>query len=138
METDKGASNVKRRLLNASYRRRLLDRDLAEVCSSLQGLVLDLGGEWQQRPGTFRPLQRTDLRWIGINLSPAAAPDVLGDVTHAPIADTCADAVVCTEVLEHDCSGRPCAQRYGQTASDRPPVGVGTANGDPAERTGLA
>jgi len=78
-----------------------LDRDLTEATASLTGLVLDLGGEWLQRRGTFRPPKRPDLRWLCINLNPTAALDILADVAHVPFADACADAVVCTEVLEH-------------------------------------
>lgn len=92
---------MKRGILSTSYRRRLLDKDLTETCASLQGLVLDLGGEWQYQRGTFRPPQRTDLRWICINIEPDVAPDVIADVACVPLVDSCADAVVCTEILEH-------------------------------------
>jgi SAM-dependent methyltransferase len=92
---------VKRGLLGISYRRRLLDRDLEEATSSLRGLVLDLGGEWQSRRGTFRPPERADLRWLCINLDRAVAPDIVADVAAIPTATARADAVVCTEVLEH-------------------------------------
>lgn len=92
---------MRHRLLSTSYRRRLLDRDLMEACASLHGLVLDLGGEWQQRRGTFRPPQRADLRWLCVNLDLAVAPDVAADIAHVPLANGCADAVICTEALEH-------------------------------------
>jgi SAM-dependent methyltransferase len=92
---------VKRGALSTSYRRDRLDRDLAEVCASLRGLILDLGGEWQNRRGNFHPPERADLRWLCLNLEPAVAPDVVGDAACAPLADGCADAVVCSEVLEH-------------------------------------
>jgi SAM-dependent methyltransferase len=78
-----------------------MDRDLTEACASLEGLVLDLGGEWQHRRGAFRPPQRADLGWLCLNLDPAVAPDIVADVARVPIAAACADAVVCTELLEH-------------------------------------
>ena len=87
--------------MGTSYRRRLLDRHLAQACANLQGTVLDLGGGWLNRRGTFRPPQRRDLRWICVNLNPRAAPDVVGDVMCVPLTDGCADTVVCTEVMEH-------------------------------------
>lgn len=87
--------------LSISYRRRLLDRDLMEATATLAGLVIDLGGEWRYRRGMFRPPQRADLRWVCVNRDIAVAPDIVGDVGHLPLIHACADAVVCTEVLEH-------------------------------------
>jgi len=94
-------SDVKRVPLSTSYRRRRLDRDLAEACGSLHGLVIDLGGEWESRPGSVRPPQRADLLWLCLNPDSAVAPDIVADVAAGPCCDACADAVVCTEVLEH-------------------------------------
>jgi len=79
----------------------MLDRDLEAVCARLHGLVLDLGGEWQGRRGAFRPPARADLCWLCLNLDSAVQPDVVADVTQVPVASARADAVVCTEVLEH-------------------------------------
>ena len=92
---------MRRGRLSTSYRRQMLDRDLAEIGGSLCGVVLDLGGEWLHRRGTFRPPRRADLTWMCINVDPAVAPDVIADVACVPLADACADAVVCTEILEH-------------------------------------
>lgn len=105
--TEKGEQVAVRRkwrtsgLLSTSYRRRLLDRDLREASASLRGVVLDLGGEWRSRRGTFRPPQRGDLLWLCLNLDSGVAPDIVADVEAVPCRDACADAVVCTEVLEH-------------------------------------
>lgn len=87
--------------LSTSFRRYLLDQALSQVVASMTGTVVDMGGEWQHRRGTFRPPQRTDLRWICVNIEPEVAPDIIADVAQVPLADACADAVVCTEVLEH-------------------------------------
>ncbi len=92
---------MRRGVLSTSYRRRLLDKDLSEACDSLQGLIVDLGGEWEHRRGAFRPPETVRASWICVNLEPDVAPDVVGDIARAPIVDSCADAVVCTEVLEH-------------------------------------
>jgi len=92
---------MRRGLLGTSYRRRMLDAELAAACASLKGVVLDLGGERQHRRGTFRPPDRADLRWLCLNLEPAVRPDLIADVAAVPIASASADAVVCTEVLEH-------------------------------------
>lgn len=92
---------MKRGRLNTSYRRRLLDQDLAEATRSIHGMVVDLGGEWKNRRGTFRPPGRADLRWFCLNLDFTVVPDIITDVARVPLMNACADAVVCTEVLEH-------------------------------------
>lgn len=93
--------SIRRHLLTTSYRRRMLDADLSQTCASLTGLVLDLGGERRSRRGRFRPPTRPDLRWFCLNLDPGVAPDAVGDVSCIPLANGCADAIVCSEVLEH-------------------------------------
>ena len=92
---------MRRGLLSITYRRKLLDADLERACTGLSGIVLDLGGEHRGRRGRFRPPQRPGLRWLCLNLDAETAPDVLADVESIPFANECADAVVCTEVLEH-------------------------------------
>lgn len=93
---------MKRGVLSGSYRRSLLDTDLTRACASLQGVVLDLGGEWQQRRGKFRPPQnKKGLHWLCLNIDREVAPDIVADVASVPIGNGCVDAVFCTEVLEH-------------------------------------
>lgn len=92
---------MKRGILSTSYRRRLLDKDLITACAPLKGTVIDLGGEWKSRRGSFRPPQHADINWLCLNLDPEIAPDLISDVAQVPLSDACADAVVCTEVLEH-------------------------------------
>ncbi len=87
--------------LSTSFRRRLLDRDLARATASLSGLVVDLGGTRRNRRGDFLPPQRPHLRWLYVNIDPSVAPDIVADAASVPLRVACADAVVCTEVLEH-------------------------------------
>ena len=91
-------SDVTRGLLSTSYRRRILDRDLTEACASLQGLVLDLGGEWRHRRGTFCPPVRPGVRWLCINVDLAVDPDVVADVGLIPVASAGVDTVVAFSV----------------------------------------
>jgi len=87
--------------LSYTYYRRILDQKMTQVTAGLEGLVLDVGGEWHSRRGTFRPPKRPDLSWVCINIDSSALPDVIADAAYVPCADGCADAVICTEVLEH-------------------------------------
>ena len=87
--------------LSYTYYRRILDQYMAQAAAAFAGLVLDIGGEWHSRRGTFRPPERANLHWLCVNTDPSVAPDVIADAAHGPFADQCADVVVCTEVLEH-------------------------------------
>lgn len=62
--------------------------------------VLDLGGTKVSKRGDF-DIGRYDLRVIYANLSPAKQPDVQSDAAHLPVKQSCFDAVICSEVLEH-------------------------------------
>jgi SAM-dependent methyltransferase len=83
--------------LGTSYRRRLIDADLAAVACHLRGRVLDIGGG--RRRGRFRP--PAGARWIVADASMAGSPDVGADVQALPFRDEAFDAVKVTEVLEH-------------------------------------
>ena len=82
--------------IGVSYRRRLVDADLAVVTPHLAGRVLDVGGGRQR--GAFRPPPAS--QWIVADLEPARA-HVGADVAALPFHDASFDAVKATEVLEH-------------------------------------
>lgn len=82
--------------VGVSYRRRLVDADLAAVAAELQGRVLDVGGG--RRRGRFRP--PAGARWIVADAD-AARADVGADVTALPFRDGSFDAIKATELLEH-------------------------------------
>jgi SAM-dependent methyltransferase len=84
------------------YANGLLMRNVDQLARGLGGdVVIDVGcGEQPYRPclAGFR-------RYVGYD-SPSAPdrgahPDVMGDALALPFADGCADAVLCTEVIEH-------------------------------------
>jgi SAM-dependent methyltransferase len=84
--------------LGTSYRRRLLDADLARVTAGAGGRVVDIGGRRKAR-GTFR-LPAGVIR-IRVNLDPGDEPDVVGDAQALPLGEGCADWVMCVETLEY-------------------------------------
>ena len=88
--------------LSTSFRRQLLDADLARAAPLMRGVVLDVGGKRVARRGEFRPPEQPELRaWWVLNVTPDVAPHVLGSAQALPLCDASADAVLCTEVIEH-------------------------------------
>jgi len=83
--------------LGTSYRRRLIDADLAGAVEHLRGRVLDVGGG--RRRGSFRP--PTGGCWVVADASVAGRPDVGAEVQRLPFRDSAFDAIKVTEVLEH-------------------------------------
>lgn len=86
--------------LERSYRRRLLDRDAARYAERLRGRVLEIGAGRARRRGAFAPSREVVDRWIAVDLSPDARPDVRADVAWLPFGATF-DAALCLEVLEY-------------------------------------
>ena len=86
--------------LGLSYRRALLDAELARLGRSLAGVVLDVGGRRTPR-GSFVPPVERCRRWTVVNLDPVARPDVVADAVALPVRDAAADAVLCIEVLQY-------------------------------------
>lgn len=84
--------------LGTSYRRRLLDADLARATAGVGGRVLDVGGRRKVR-GTFR--LPTGVAAVRVNVDPGEGPDVVGDAQALPLRDGSADWVVCIETLEY-------------------------------------
>lgn len=62
--------------------------------------VLDLGGNKIRKRGQF-DIERYDLRVVYANLSATKRPDVQAEAEHVPFEDSCFDAVLCSELLEH-------------------------------------
>jgi SAM-dependent methyltransferase len=84
--------------LGTTYRRRLLDADLARLTAGVGGRVLDVGGRRMVR-GRFRlPAGVVTTR---LNVDPAAAPDVVADAQALPVRGGCADWALCLETLEY-------------------------------------
>jgi SAM-dependent methyltransferase len=80
-----------------SFRRILLDRDLAEACRHIRGTVLDIGGG--RRRGSFQPPQGAN--WIVLDVDRQLNPRLLGDAHNLPVKPGGIDYVKCTELLEH-------------------------------------
>lgn len=86
--------------LGVSYRRALLDADLARFAPALGGVVLEIGakrvprGRWVQPTGSVR-------RWLRLNLDAAERPDVVADAAALPVRAASVDAVLCVEVLQY-------------------------------------
>ena len=84
------------------YANGLLMRDIEQLAHGLSGsVVIDVGCGEQP----YRPALRGFSRYVGFD-SPSAPDrggnaDVFGDAGALPFATGCADAVLCTEVIEH-------------------------------------
>ena len=72
----------------SSYRRKLLDQDLAEAARDIRGTVLDIGGG--RRRGSFMP--PAGARWIVLDLDSGLRPGLVGDARNLPVKSGLATA----------------------------------------------
>jgi SAM-dependent methyltransferase len=86
--------------LGTSYRRALLDAELARLAPDLTGIVLDVGGKRVPR-GNFRPRDERARRWILLNMDGAERPDVIANAEALPLRCESVDRIVCTEVIQY-------------------------------------
>ncbi len=77
--------------------KKLLREKIRMAAPHVGGTVLDLG--CGDRP--YRSLFPNVRRYVGMDLDPRRRPNVIGSAEHLPFRDGVADAVLCTEVLEH-------------------------------------
>lgn len=87
--------------MERSYRRALLDRDLARIGHLLTGRVLEVGAGHAGRRGTFRPPSAGVTEWLTLDRDPETRPDLVGDVTRLSEPDASFDTILCLEVLEY-------------------------------------
>jgi len=86
--------------LGTSYRRALLDAELARLAPDLTGLVLDVGGKRVPR-GSFRRQEERARRWVLLNMDAAERPDVIANAEALPLRCGSVDRIVCTEVIQY-------------------------------------
>lgn len=89
--------------LGLSYRRALLDAELARLAPAVAGVVLEVGAPRVPR-GRWAPPRAGVRRWIRLNLAPAERPDVVGDAVALPLRAASVDCVVCLETLQYTTS----------------------------------
>ena len=88
--------------------KKLLRDVLRREASQLTGdLVVDVGCGWQPYRSFFDHFQR----YVGLDIAVHRHPDVISTADHLPLASGIADAVLCTEVIEHTCEPKQvCAE----------------------------
>ncbi len=86
--------------LGASYRRALLDAELARLAVDLSGLAVDIGGKRVPRGG-FRRSERGVRRWVLLNHDAAEGPDVVGSAEALPFRPASVDGILCSEVIQY-------------------------------------
>lgn len=84
-----------------TYRRLWLDSCLNAFAGEMRGTVLDLGGKRENKRGSFQPPEQLARSWRYINLDWVTRPNIVADVTRAPLQTESVDCILCTEVLEH-------------------------------------
>jgi SAM-dependent methyltransferase len=86
--------------LGLSYRRALIDAELARLVPEFAGVVLEVGAKRVPR-GRFRPPAGRVRRWLTVNIDPVERPDVVADAAALPFGSGSADWVVLVEVLQY-------------------------------------
>lgn len=84
-----------------TYRRILLDAWLADHAHLLRGRVVDIGGKRKNKRGQFEPPIDQAEKWLYVNIDAQTEPDLLADAAAIPLPTDYADAIICTETLEH-------------------------------------
>ena len=70
---------------------------LKKYSCQLKGMTLDVGCGGR----LYRKYLPAGNPYVGMDISAAAKPDVLGKAQDVPFSDGCFESVLCTEVLEH-------------------------------------
>lgn len=86
--------------LGLSYRRALIDVELARLSAALVGVVLEIGAKRVPR-GRWAPPVHRARRWLRANIEPAERPDVVADAAALPLRGGSVDWAVCVEVLQY-------------------------------------
>jgi len=88
--------------LSYSVRRYFVDEYYSHQVSRLPSgsRVLDIGGHKTRKRGQF-DVRRYDLDVTYVNIEATRQPDAQAEAAHLPFADTCFDAAICAELLEH-------------------------------------
>ncbi len=85
-----------------SYRRRLLNRHLAQLQSTFPSRVLEIGAgrAWQGRRSLWNPPSGAT-RWTTVDLDWTRQPAVCADAEWLPFRPGCIELVVCLEMIEY-------------------------------------
>lgn len=83
--------------LDCHFRAKLIQREAATLVNG-RAILLDIGGMGKPYASFF---EKRVARHFVLDAVPADTVDVVGDARHIPFADGSADAVLCTQVIEH-------------------------------------
>lgn len=93
---------LNRSLGRVSYRRHMMNEKLNYFFEDFSaGVVVDLGGTNVTGKKYFIYPKHKAQKWITINISEEAKPDIIGSIYETGIESSSVDAVICTEVFEH-------------------------------------
>ncbi len=93
---------LNRSLSKISYRRHMMNEKLNYFFEDFSaGVVVDLGGTNVTGKKYFSYPKHKAQKWITINISEEAMPDIIGSIYETGIETSSVDAIICTEVFEH-------------------------------------